>query len=140
MHLPSLENGFDDKLDFSPLFEVQKRKRMAPSERSATPLAVEAEDEPDEYELFFTLVSDDGFRRSGKDLEQIWNNVIDQLPVDGNFPGAAHKQTRPDVYQGNFVKIWNFYYKCRGRRIIVVASHSTVAGAHESPPYFSNYI
>lgn len=38
-------------------------------------------------------------RVAGKDLENIWNDIIGKLSIDGNMPGAAPKDTRPDVYK-----------------------------------------
>ena len=89
-------------MDFSPLIELQKQRLAKIAPRAKTPEAVESDeaDEPDEYELFFTLVSDDGFCKSGKDLDAIWTSIVDRLSVDGNMPGAASKDTRPDVYKG----------------------------------------
>ena len=97
-----LECGFDDSYHDSPLLEFDRIKKAKPDlvkeTRPKTPPAVD-ELEQDEYELFFTIVSDDGYRQSGKDLEAIWNEILDSLEESGNFPGCAPRSTRPDVYK-----------------------------------------
>ena len=106
-----LETGFDDDLDYSPLLEnymktslsrnnsPKKVKGSSPG-RASTPTQVD--EEQDEYELFFTVVSSDGFSQSGKDLETIWNEILNKLEDSGNFPGSAPRWTRPDVYKVGF--------------------------------------
>ena len=103
-----LEVGFDDSLDYSPLLENYMKTSMSRNSspkkvkgsspcRASTPTQVD--DEQDEYELFFTVVSSDGFSQSGKDLESIWNEILSKLEDSGNFPGSAPRWTRPDVYK-----------------------------------------
>ena len=102
IHNPPLEIGFNDEMEISPLIEFEKCKKTKTISRPATPEIVDEiePEETDEFELFFTLVSDDGLQKSGKDLEIIWDEILDMLQTGGNFPGAAPKELRPDVYKG----------------------------------------
>ena len=102
IHNPPLEIGFNDEMGISPLVEFEKCQKTKTISRPATPEIVDEiePEETDEFELFFTLVSDDGLQKSGKDLEVIWDEILDMLQTGGNFPGAAPKELRPDVYKG----------------------------------------
>ena len=71
-----------------------------------TPQSVDADEE---YELFFSIVSDDGFSQSGKNLDDIWNGILDQLELGNTFPGAAPRSTRPDVYKVTKIYFYRFY-------------------------------
>ena len=102
IHNPPYEVGFNDDMEISPLIEYEKIKKSRIIPRSKTPEIVDEEEpeENDEFELFFTLVSDDGLQKSGKDLDVLWDEVLDLLQTGGNFPGAASRDLRPDVYKG----------------------------------------
>ena len=95
----SVEDGHDDDFDGSILLDrlmvEEKAKELKVVERPETPDAV---DEVEEYNLMFSIVSEDGVRKSGKDLESLWNEIIDELPTSGRLPGSAPKATRPDVF------------------------------------------
>ena len=97
-----IESGFDDSFLVSPLLTKSRKRRTSDDIielRSPTPPSVGGETE-EEYELFFSIVSEDGFSQSGKSLDAIWNNVLDQLEVGSHtFPGSAPRSTRPDVYK-----------------------------------------
>ena len=96
-----IETGFDDSFVFSPLWTEFKEKKSLAKSAKARPLTPPSVDQPDqeEFELFFSIVSDDGFAQSGKNLEEIWNGLLDQLENDHTFPGAAPRSTRPNVYK-----------------------------------------
>ena len=100
--ISNIDTGFDDSYQESPLLAQHKMItspiKSATAVRPKTPPAVDDLDQ-DEYELFFTIVSDDGYRQSGKDLEAIWNEILDSLDTSGNHPGCAPRSTRPDVYK-----------------------------------------
>ncbi|CAG5105488.1 Oidioi.mRNA.OKI2018_I69.chr1.g2170.t3.cds [Oikopleura dioica] len=95
----SVEDGHDDDFDGSILLDrlmvEEKANELKIVERPETPDAV---DEVEEYNLMFSIVSEDGVRKSGKDLESLWNEIIDELPTSGRLPGSAPKATRPDVF------------------------------------------
>lgn len=77
----SLEDGVDDDFSGSILLErleAKKSEKCEKVERAETPEAV---DELEEYNLSFSIVSEDGVRKSGRDLEKMWNDIIDELPT-----------------------------------------------------------
>ena len=108
--IKTIEVGYDDSFDFSPLWASSKQKSICDDvieiRSTPTPPSVDAEEE---YELFFSIVSDDGFSQSGKNLDDIWNGILDQLELGNTFPGAAPRSTRPDVYKVTKIYFYRFY-------------------------------